>query len=69
MEQLRHLAAKLESYDVVDTKDDDLAQLIHKYETLCITENIPNTTHHRSLIFESDLKFKDAATSSKIEVR
>lgn len=64
--QLKQLSTKLESYDVVETKDDDLAHLLHKYAMLSLTDPIPSTDHHRCLLFESDLKFKDA--SAKMEV-
>ena len=61
--------SKIESYDVIESKDDDLSNLIQKYSNLNLTYDIPGTTSKRSLLFESDVKYKDAMTSSKVKVQ
>lgn len=63
---MKQLMVKIEAYDVIDTKDEDLANLIQKYSSLNLTYDIPGTNHKRSLLFESDAKFKDGVTSSKV---
>ncbi|KAK6621808.1 hypothetical protein RUM44_001615 [Polyplax serrata] len=68
LETMKQLMSKIESYDVIESKDDDLSNLIQKYSVLNLTYDIPGTCHKRSLLFESDVKYKDAMTSSKIEV-
>lgn len=65
LETMKQLMGKIESYDVIDTKDDDLSNLVQKYSSLNLTYDIPGTNHKRSLLFESDLKYKDVTTSSK----
>lgn len=66
LETMKQLMAKIESYDVIDTKDEDLSHLVQKYSSLNLTYDIPGTNHKRSLVFESDVKYKDALTSSKV---
>lgn len=66
LEMMKQLMVKIEAYDVIDTKDEDLANLIQKYSSLNLTYDIPGTNHKRSLLFESDAKFKDGVTSSKV---
>ena len=66
---MKQLMSKIESYDVIESKDDDLSNLIQKYSNLNLTYDIPGTTSKRSLLFESDVKYKDAMTSSKVKVQ
>lgn len=68
LETMKQLMSKIESYDVIESKDDDLANLIQKYSSLNLTYDIPGTSNKRSLLFESDAKYKDATTSSKVLV-
>lgn len=66
LEVIEHLMDKIESYDVVETKDEDLSNLVQKYSHLNLLYDIPGTSQKRSLLFESDLKYKDVTTSSKV---
>lgn len=66
LETMKQLMSKIESYDVIESKDDDLSNLIQRYSNLNLTFDVPGTSHKRSLLFESDVKYKDAATSSKV---
>lgn len=69
MECLRSLMSRIEAYDVIETKDDDLDKLIKIHNELDLKKSMPgcNPLHKRQLIAEADVKLKDYNTS-KIEV-
>ncbi|KAL1140863.1 hypothetical protein AAG570_000791, partial [Ranatra chinensis] len=69
MESLRSVIARIEAYDVVETKDDDLEKIIRQHNDLDLSKPMPgcNPLHKRQLIAEADLKLKDH-NNSKIEV-
>ncbi|XP_014280646.1 pleckstrin homology domain-containing family G member 5 isoform X3 [Halyomorpha halys] len=69
IESLRSIIARIESYDVVETKDEDLEKLIKPHNELDLQKPMPgcNPLHKRQLIAEADLKLKDH-NNSKVEV-
>ncbi|XP_014483055.1 PREDICTED: pleckstrin homology domain-containing family G member 5 isoform X2 [Dinoponera quadriceps] len=68
--RLANAASRLESYDVVESKDEELEKLIKMHSSFdIITTPIPGCPKDtlRTLLREGDLKLKDA-TTSKMEV-
>ncbi|XP_066601053.1 pleckstrin homology domain-containing family G member 5-like isoform X2 [Prorops nasuta] len=64
--RLASAASRLDSYDVVDTRDEELERLVKIYSTLdIVTAPVPGCPKDtlRILLREGDFKFKDAATS------
>ncbi|XP_067005921.2 pleckstrin homology domain-containing family G member 5 isoform X2 [Anabrus simplex] len=64
-ERLRGIIARIESYDVVESKDDELERLLRSYSELDLTSPMPgcHVSQRRYLLLESDLKFRDNLTS------
>ncbi|XP_039280848.1 pleckstrin homology domain-containing family G member 5 isoform X3 [Nilaparvata lugens] len=69
MERLREISTRIEPYDVVESKDEDLERLVKSYNELDLTCPMPgcSNSQRRHLILESDLRLKDSSTS-KIDV-
>uniref|UniRef100_A0A1B6DWN8 DH domain-containing protein n=1 Tax=Clastoptera arizonana TaxID=38151 RepID=A0A1B6DWN8_9HEMI len=69
LEKLRGVIARIEAYDVVDSKDEDLERLVKSYNDLDLTCPMPGccNSQQRHLLLEGDLKLKDNATS-KVDV-
>ncbi|XP_075213520.1 uncharacterized protein LOC142319765 isoform X3 [Lycorma delicatula] len=69
MERLRGVIARIEAYDVVESKDEDLERLVRSYNELDLTCPMPGccNSQRRHLLLESDLRLKDSNTS-KIDV-
>ncbi|XP_045471611.1 pleckstrin homology domain-containing family G member 5 isoform X1 [Harmonia axyridis] len=71
-ERLKGIIARIESYDIVDSKDDDIEKLLKKDKTLTQFDlnrpmlNCP-VERKRHLLLEGDLKLKDSG-ASKMEV-
>lgn len=64
--RLASAASRLENYDVVESRDEELEKLIKIHSSLDITTaSIPGCPKEtlRTLLREGDLKLKDAATS------
>ncbi|KAK5646254.1 hypothetical protein RI129_004718, partial [Pyrocoelia pectoralis] len=68
-ERLKGIMARIESYDVVESKDDDLEKLLKSYTQLDLNKPMIGCPieRKRHLLLEGDLKLKDSATS-KMEV-
>ncbi|XP_015835650.1 pleckstrin homology domain-containing family G member 5 isoform X2 [Tribolium castaneum] len=71
-ERLKGIIARIESYDIVDTKDDDIDKILKKekiYTHLDLTRPMLNChpERKRHLLLEGDLKLKDTG-ASKLEV-
>nr|XP_022900962.1 pleckstrin homology domain-containing family G member 5 isoform X1 [Onthophagus taurus]XP_022900963.1 pleckstrin homology domain-containing family G member 5 isoform X1 [Onthophagus taurus] len=69
-ERLRGLIVRIESYEIVESKDDDLERILKKsYVPLDLTRPMLNcpVDRRRHLLLEGDLKLKDSNTS-KMEV-
>ncbi|KAJ9582072.1 hypothetical protein L9F63_003574, partial [Diploptera punctata] len=64
-ERLKGIIARIESYDVVETKDDDVERLLKLHSELDLTCPMPgcHVTQRRHLLLEGDLKLKDNITS------
>ncbi|XP_035705213.1 pleckstrin homology domain-containing family G member 5 isoform X4 [Folsomia candida] len=68
-ERLQGIMDKMEFYDVVDTKDEELELVIKSHSRLNLFEPMPSCgSVKRWLIFESDMRLRDSF-SSKIDVR
>lgn len=71
-ERLKGIIARIESYDIVDSKDDDIEKLLKRDKSLTQFDlnrpmlNCP-VERKRHLLLEGDLKLKDSGTS-KMEV-
>ncbi|KAJ8981834.1 hypothetical protein NQ317_004784 [Molorchus minor] len=71
-ERLKGIIARIESYDIVETKDDDIEKILKKEKSLTLLDltrpmlNCP-IERKRHLLLEGDLKLKDSGTS-KMEV-
>ncbi|CAH1978622.1 unnamed protein product [Acanthoscelides obtectus] len=69
-ERLKGIIARIESYDIVESKDDDIEKILKKDRTLTSLDltrpmlNCP-VERKRHLLLEGDLKLKDSSTSSK----
>ncbi|XP_056648248.1 pleckstrin homology domain-containing family G member 5 isoform X1 [Diorhabda sublineata] len=71
-ERLKGIIARIESYDIVESKDDDIDKLLKKEKSLTqldLTKPMLNcpVERKRHLLLEGDLKLKDSGTS-KMEV-
>ncbi|XP_072388521.1 uncharacterized protein [Diabrotica undecimpunctata] len=71
-ERLKGIIARIESYDIVESKDDDIDKLLKKEKSLTqldLTRPMLNCPGERKrhLLLEGDLKLKDSGTS-KMEV-
>ncbi|RZC34774.1 pleckstrin -likey domain-containing family G member 5 [Asbolus verrucosus] len=71
-ERLKGIIARIESYDIVESKDDDIDKILKKekcYTHLDLTRPMLNcpAERKRHLLLEGDLKLKDSGTS-KMEV-
>ncbi|GLV48672.1 dynein axonemal intermediate chain 2 [Carabus blaptoides fortunei] len=68
-ERLRGIMLRIESYDAVETKDDDIQTLVQKHNHLDLSQPMPGCPpdRKRHLLLEGDLKLKDS-TTSKMEV-
>ncbi|CAG9814235.1 unnamed protein product, partial [Phaedon cochleariae] len=71
-ERLKGIIARIESYDIVESKDDDIDKLLKKDRTLTqldLTRPMLNcpVERKRHLLLEGDLKLKDSG-ASKMEV-
>ncbi|KAK2724126.1 hypothetical protein QYM36_002459 [Artemia franciscana] len=68
-ERLSGIVARIESYDVVESKEEEIDRFLKQYSTLDLTRPMPNCAEYmrRNLIAEADLKLKDP-NSSKIDV-
>ncbi|KAJ8918331.1 hypothetical protein NQ315_008024, partial [Exocentrus adspersus] len=71
-ERLKGIIARIESYDIVESKDDDIDKILKKDKSLTqldLTRPMLNcpTERKRHLLLEGDLKLKDSGTS-KMEV-
>jgi pleckstrin domain-containing family G protein 5 len=71
-ERLKGIIARIESYDIVETKDDDIEKILKKekcYTHLDLTRPMLNcpAERKRHLLLEGDLKLKDSG-ASKLEV-
>ncbi|CAG9855895.1 unnamed protein product [Phyllotreta striolata] len=71
-ERLKGIIARIESYDIVESKDDDIDKLLKKEKSLTqldLTRPMLNcpVERKRHLLLEGDLKLKDSGTS-KMEV-
>ncbi|XP_023703867.1 pleckstrin homology domain-containing family G member 5 [Cryptotermes secundus] len=64
-ERLKGIIARIESYDVVESKDDDVERILKLHSELDLTCPMPgcHVTQRRHLLLESDLKLKDNSTS------
>ncbi|XP_069690836.1 pleckstrin homology domain-containing family G member 5-like isoform X2 [Periplaneta americana] len=64
-ERLKGIIARIESYDVVESKDDEVDRMLKTYSELDLTCPMPgcHVTQRRHLLLESDLKLKDNSTS------
>ncbi|XP_037074686.1 pleckstrin homology domain-containing family G member 5-like [Pollicipes pollicipes] len=69
-ERLSEIIGRIDSYDCVDTKDDELERATRPHLSLDLTCPMPGCgeTHRRYLLFEGELKLRDHVTS-KVEVR
>ncbi|XP_017778525.1 PREDICTED: pleckstrin homology domain-containing family G member 5 isoform X2 [Nicrophorus vespilloides] len=68
-ERLKGIIARIESYDIVESKDDDLERLLKSHNQLDLNKPMLNCPpeRRRHLLLEGDLKLKDNSTS-KMEV-
>ncbi|CAL4060890.1 unnamed protein product [Meganyctiphanes norvegica] len=68
-ERLRDIAKRIEAYDVVDSREDELERVVRSYSDLNLTQPMPGCPEHlpRHLLHHGDLKLRDAHTS-KMEV-
>ncbi|KAJ8950114.1 hypothetical protein NQ318_017839 [Aromia moschata] len=67
-ERLKGIIARIESYDIVETKDDDIEKILKKEKSLTqldLTRPMLNcpVERKRHLLLEGDLKLKDSGTS------
>jgi len=69
-ERLSEIIGRIESYDCVDTKDDELERVMKPHLALDLTSPMPGCSdaHRRYLLFEGELKLRDNVTS-KVDVR
>ncbi|XP_046670725.1 pleckstrin homology domain-containing family G member 5 isoform X2 [Homalodisca vitripennis] len=65
LEKLRAVISRIEAYDVVESKDEDLERLVKSYNDLDLTCPMPGccNSQRRHLLLEGDLKIKDNVTS------
>ncbi|XP_054270419.1 pleckstrin homology domain-containing family G member 5-like isoform X2 [Macrosteles quadrilineatus] len=65
LEKLRAVISRIEAYDVVESKDEDLERLVRSYNDLDLTCPMPGccNSQRRQLLLEGDLKIKDNQTS------
>lgn len=68
-ERLQDIAKRIEAYDVVDSREDELERVVRSYSNLNLTQPMPGCPEHlpRHLLHHGDLKLRDAHTS-KMEV-
>ena len=60
-ERLREILSRIESYDVVETKDEEVERLVKSHCDLDLTKPMPYCSEHqrRYLLIEGDLKLRD----------
>ena len=60
-ERLREILARIESYDVVETKDEEIEKLVRLHCDLDLTKPMPYCSEHqrRYLLIEGGLKLRD----------
>ncbi|XP_046442623.1 pleckstrin homology domain-containing family G member 5-like isoform X5 [Daphnia pulex] len=64
-ERLREILSRIESYDVVETKDEEVERLVKSHCDLDLTKPMPfcSENQRRYLLIEGDLKLRDQGTS------
>ncbi|XP_046396521.1 uncharacterized protein LOC124163575 isoform X2 [Ischnura elegans] len=64
-ERLRGVIARIEAYDVVETKDDETEKMVRQYSELDLTRPMPGCRPHqrRHLLMEADVRLRDQSTS------
>lgn len=64
-ERLKTIIARIESYEPVETKDEDLDRLVQSHCRLDLTAPMPGCSEHqrRYLLYEGDLKLKEGLAS------
>ncbi|XP_034237361.1 pleckstrin homology domain-containing family G member 5 isoform X2 [Thrips palmi] len=69
-DRLRAIIARIENYDVVESKDEDLEKIVRLYSDLDLTRPMPDcpSSQHRYLLYEGDLRLRDL-NNSKVDVR
>ncbi|XP_055387911.1 pleckstrin homology domain-containing family G member 5 [Condylostylus longicornis] len=68
-ERLKGIMARIESYDVVETNNEQLEKLVKQYSQmfdLCAPMKGCSSQHCRHLFMEGDLKLKDSASKSDV---
>jgi len=60
-ERLREILSRIESYDAVDAKDEEVERLVRAHCDLDLTKPMPSCSDHqrRHLLHEGDLKLRD----------
>ncbi|XP_042222520.1 uncharacterized protein LOC121866850 isoform X2 [Homarus americanus] len=64
-ERLRDIARRIEAYEAVETRDDELERIVRNYSDLNLTQPMPGCPEHmpRHLLHHGDLRFRDSHTS------
>lgn len=65
-ERLREILSRIESYDAVEAKDEEVEKLVKVHCDLDLTRPMPFCSDHqrRHLLIEGDLKLRDQVTSA-----
>lgn len=68
-ESLKRMISRIESYDAVESKDDDLEKIVRSHSNLDLTRPMLgcSSDRRRHLILEDDFKLKDTL-SSKVSI-
>ena len=69
-ERLREILSRIESYDAVDAKDEEVERLVRAHCDLDLTKPMPSCSDHqrRHLLHEGDLKLRDQVRFNTVTV-
>ncbi|CAL4064112.1 unnamed protein product [Meganyctiphanes norvegica] len=69
-EKLRDIANRIDAYDAVESRDDDLEKVVKKYSDLNLTQPMPGCPEHlsRHILHHGDLKLRDHTGRMEVHV-
>ncbi|XP_042886663.1 uncharacterized protein LOC122262639 isoform X2 [Penaeus japonicus] len=69
-ERLRDIAKRIEAYDAVEARDDELERVVRTYSELNLTQPMPGCPEHlpRHILHHGDLRLRDPHTKMDVHV-
>ncbi|ROT81461.1 putative pleckstrin-likey domain-containing family G member 5 isoform X2 [Penaeus vannamei] len=69
-ERLRDIAKRIEAYDAVEARDDELERVVRNYSELNLTQPMPGCPEHlpRHILHHGDLRLRDPHTKMDVHV-